>query len=131
MINEIRNDIHRAVRMVAEVEIIIGKREGETELVNKLIDAQNLLTYCKSRLENAVVPPCKVGDTVYCLIRGLEEPLEGKVQDIAIKKSAVIIRCAPKGYFGISYVAEEIGKRLFFTREEAEKTLAERSEKND
>lgn len=52
-------------RMVSEVEIIIGKREGETELVNKLIDAENLLTYCMSRLENAIVPPCKVGDTVY------------------------------------------------------------------
>lgn len=65
MANEIRADILKAKKMVSEVEMIIGKREGETELVNKLIDAENLLTYCMSRLENAIVPPCKVGETLY------------------------------------------------------------------
>ncbi|MBQ8766074.1 MAG: hypothetical protein IJZ16_04660 [Clostridia bacterium] len=65
MQNEIREDMLKVKRMVSEVEIIIGKREGESELVNKLIDAQNLLTYCMSRLENAFVPPCKVGETLY------------------------------------------------------------------
>lgn len=63
--NEIRADMLKAKRMVSDVEMIIGKREGETELVNKLIDAQNLLTFCMSRLENAIILPCKVGDTVY------------------------------------------------------------------
>ncbi len=64
---EIREDMLKVKRMISEVEITIGKREGETELVNKLIDAENLLTYCMSRLENAIVPPCKVGDTVYAI----------------------------------------------------------------
>lgn len=67
MPNEIRADMLKVKRMISEVEMIIGKREGETKLVNKLIDAENLLTYCMSRLENAVVPPCKVGDTVYVI----------------------------------------------------------------
>lgn len=67
MQNEIREDMLKVKRMIADVEIILGKREGETELVNKLIDAENLLTYCMSRLENAIVPPCKVGDTVYVI----------------------------------------------------------------
>ena len=54
MPNEIRADMLKVKNMISEVEIIIGKREGETELVNKLIDAQNLITYCMSRLENAL-----------------------------------------------------------------------------
>ena len=49
--NEIREDMLRVKRMISEVEIHIGKQDGETELVNKLIDAENLLTYCMSRLE--------------------------------------------------------------------------------
>lgn len=57
MMNEIRADMLKVKRMISDVEIVIGKRDGETELVNKLIDAENLLTYCMSRLENAVVPP--------------------------------------------------------------------------
>ena len=69
MPNEIRADMLKVKRMISEVEMIIGKREGETELVNKLIDAENLLTYCMSRLENAVVPPCKVGVQSDCNCR--------------------------------------------------------------
>ncbi len=69
MPNEIRADMLKVKRMISDVEIVIGKRDGETELVNKLIDAENLLTYCMSRLENAVVPPCKVGDTVWILTK--------------------------------------------------------------
>ncbi|MBR3819632.1 MAG: hypothetical protein IKJ41_10890 [Clostridia bacterium] len=69
MPNEIRADMLKVKRMISDVEIVIGKRDGETELVNKLIDAENLLTYCMSRLENAVVPPCKVGDTVQAISR--------------------------------------------------------------
>lgn len=57
MPNEIRADMLKVKKMISEVEMIIGKREDETKLVNKLIDAENLLTYCMSRLENAVVPP--------------------------------------------------------------------------
>ncbi len=60
MQNEIREDMLKVKKMISDVEIIIGKKYGETELVNKLIDAENLLAYCMSRLENAIVPPCKV-----------------------------------------------------------------------
>ena len=71
---EIREDLLKVKRMISEVEIIIGKRESDTELVNKLIDVENLLTYCMSRLENAIVLPCKVGDTVY--YAGIDTPVE-------------------------------------------------------
>ncbi len=111
---EIREDMLKVKRMVSEVEITIGKREGETELVNKLIDAQNLLTYCMSRLENAIVPPCKVGDTVYA------------VRHWSARKS-IYSFVAPD----IAWIVEhtnDFGKTVFLTREEAEKALKERTE---
>ena len=48
---EIREDMLRVKRMMTDVELVLGKREGENELVNKLIQAENLLTYCMSRLD--------------------------------------------------------------------------------
>ncbi len=80
-------------------------------------------------ISNGVIAlPVKPGDTVYCLIRGFEEPLEGKVYGISIRQNAVIIRCSIKGYFGTSYMATDIGKDVFFTREEAKRSLKERNE---
>ena len=49
---EIREDMLRVKRMMTDVELVLGKREGEDELVNKLIRAENLLTYCMSRLQS-------------------------------------------------------------------------------
>ena len=135
--NEIREDMLKVKRMMSEVEIILGKREGETELVNKLIDAQNLLTYCMSRLENAIVPPCKVGDTVWAIA------LTGKLYKYTVNG---FHQFEDKYFmFGAYRVREdgkkvnptwqdyEIGKIVFIgdnAKDEAEKALAERREKN-
>ena len=134
--NEIREDMLKIKRMVSEVEMIIGKQEGETELVNKLIDAENLLTYCMSRLENAIVPPCKVGDTVYmpwewngtkgvailtvthiitdCLHSYVKAPLYSDDEEYSCKYS--------NGRFSF----DDFGKIVFLTREEAERALEEK-----
>lgn len=101
MINEIREDMRKVKRMVAEVEIIIGKREGEIGYANQLIDAENLLTYCMSRLENAIVLPCKVGTPVF----------------IINKKGQIF-----PGKFRLDDI-DQFGKRVFLTRSEAEAVL--------
>lgn len=136
MQNEIREDMLKVKRMVSDVEMIIGKREGETELVNKLINAQNLLTYCMSRLENAIVPPCKPGDTVYFDNTGYHDSAE--IDGIHIDENGIafswvqydvgvdITELWDEGEFDI----EEIGKTVFLTPEEAEKALAEREGKD-
>lgn len=64
---EIKEDMLRVKRMMTDVELVLGKREGEDKLVNKLIRAENLLTYCMSRLDHAIVLPCNIGDTVYAI----------------------------------------------------------------
>lgn len=135
MPNEIRTDMLKVKRMISEVEMIIGKREGETKLVNKLIDAENLLTYCMSRLENAVVPPCKVGDTVYIpwMYDGTKGIAFFEVTHIIIDRNKSYIKTNfttdDEGFYelynGGKFVFDKIGKTFFLTYEEAEQALKE------
>ena len=84
--------------------------------------------YAADRLleKGVIVPPCKVGETVYCLIQGFENPLKATVNRITVQKDAVIISCSVLGYFGQSYMATDFGKTVFLTKEEAEKALKEK-----
>ncbi len=92
-------------------------------------DKQMIATaYADRILEDGWIrPPCKVGDTVYCLIQGFEQPLKANVKKIVIQESGVVISCSIYGYFGQSFMATDFGKTAFLTREEAEKALAERN----
>lgn len=69
--------------------------------------------------------PCKVGDTVYCIVKGFENPFKGRVFEINIREK-IIIRVALKGFFGQAYMIDQIGKTVFLTREEAEQALKAR-----
>lgn len=70
-----------------------------------------------------IVPPCKVGDTVYYIHEGGYRVYEGKVTNF--------IYVANKKSFGIHYDGGYgiFGRYVFLYREEAEKALAERSGK--
>lgn len=127
--DKIREDMLKVKRMVAEVELIIGNRESETELVNKLIDAQNLLTYCIIRLKNAIVPPCKVGDTVYIVNTDGDGEVfmeENKIYDVSTTSMFISVTMPISDEILCAEPYEDIGKTVFLTREEAEKALAER-----
>ena len=76
-----------------------------------------------------IVPPCKVGKTVYCLVQGFENPLKATVNRITVQASGVVISCSVLGYFGQSYMATDFGKTVFLTKEEAEENLKEREGK--
>ena len=84
-----------------------------------------------------IVPPVKVGQTVYAVDYQKRKVTEIDVRSIEYEAERTTVKCVyweseVKGllhrhdyyfYFG------EIGKTVFLTREEAEKALAERSEK--
>ena len=128
MIDNIRTDMLKVKRMVTDVEMVIGKREGESKLVNKLIDAENLLTYCMSRLENAIVPPCKVGDTVYEI-----QEIRNRVQAYKVTKIITDGKYfhfewrvnEPCGVYGKinGFEDYELGRYVFLSKEAAEKAL--------
>lgn len=87
-------------------------------------------------LENGViVPPCKVGDTVYFILE--DKMVEG---GFYVTPAHTVTEVGSKGFWLSSFVPaeddmsdfylwEEIGKTVFLTREEAERALVKRGEK--
>lgn len=82
-----------------------------------------------------IVPPCKVGDTVYSYDENLHALLDYRINQITLSDGA------PTLYSGlcfkedellsdIDFVESDVGKTVFLNREEAEKALKER-ENND
>lgn len=71
-----------------------------------------------------IVPPCKVGDTVYSFIQGIPVIYEGHVYEIIYNGHVCVYRGTRKGYFTQAFSEDDIGKTVFFTREEAEQALA-------
>ena len=89
-------------------------------------------------LENGViVPPVKVGDTVYTnvswqgwYLREKDKPYKAKVVFIGINGKQNFMNVVyEKNDNMLSFTFDEIGNRLFLTREEAEKALAGRNGK--
>ena len=86
--------------------------------------------YAEELLANGViVPPCKVGDTVYRLAHNVDKT-EWKVADfwevikIEIYEDEIGIIDDSDNYFS----NEDIGKTVFLTKEEAEQALKEREQ---
>lgn len=92
---------------------------------DKLIDILMSKPYGQSSYEEfadyllangVIVPPCKLGQTVYWLDDGKIK--QGEVFEISLHSDGLLV------HTGTQYCLE----RVFLTREEAEKALAERSE---
>ena len=76
-----------------------------------------------------IVPPCKVGDKLYEVIDDEELFItELTVTEVGTKVVFYSGYVPPKDDIHYHIPIDEIGKTYFFTREEAEKALAERSE---
>ena len=67
-----------------------------------------------------IVPPCKVGDTVWCIIEGFNQVMEGRVRRFTVFDNFINVYCGINGYFEQVYMDKDFGKTAFRTREEAE-----------
>lgn len=84
-----------------------------------------------------IVPPCKVGDIVYAVSFNTETNTtaihRGYVDSIDIRNTGNYLFICHEGFDDEPYFKlicgkfEDFGKFIFFTKEEAEKALAERS----
>lgn len=77
-------------------------------------------------LANGVlVPPCKMGQLAYCIIRGTYhcQMMHGTVSQVKVSKDGGSFYVSINGYFGQLYTFTDVGKNVFFTREEAERAL--------
>ena len=107
-------------------------RDRLTDLLRPLV-GHRALAVANELVENGViVPPCKVGDTVWIIYTDTNWRLEivghhilrGKINAIEITESDGICfetECS-------TFFPEHIGKTVFFTKEEAEQALKEREQ---
>lgn len=107
----------RLVELIAKVQYMGG-------LEGKLAD--HLLA------EGVIVPPCKVGDKAYHLTGidtrkelDLTDIFEGKVCSISKQEDGLWIFCRYNNGLTYWYKESDIGRKLFLTREEAERALKE------
>ena len=70
-----------------------------------------------------IVPPVKMRQTIYSIERGITNVFVGEVYEICMRREAVLFRATRKGYFTLVFTADDIGKTVFFTSEEAEQAL--------
>ncbi len=76
-------------------------------------------------INGMIVPPCKVGDTVYRINGSRIEKF--KVARFVISSYGI----RAEDLYGVQVaLIDDFGKTVFLTKEEAEKALAERSEGN-
>ena len=88
---------------------------------------RNVASIADHLLENGIiVPPCKVGDTLYSIVEGIDQIFVGEVYEGFFGRYGIAFRSTRKGYLALSFTEEDIGKTVFLSREEAEKALAER-----
>lgn len=78
------------------------------------------------QVDNVIVPPCKVGDTVYAYDENLYEILDYRINQITLSDGFPTLYsgvCFKEDVFlyDIEFVESDIGKTVFLTREEAEK----------
>ena len=74
-----------------------------------------------------IVPPCKVGDTVYCIVEGFDVVMEGHIRQLIVAEG-IFIDCVIRGYFNQVFHSSKIGKNVFLTKEEAVKEMEQRNE---
>ncbi|MGN1137104.1 MAG: hypothetical protein ACI4SF_12905 [Oscillospiraceae bacterium] len=110
----------------------MSEREKLLKILYDMPEVQTLKENADYLLEHGViVPPVKVGDTVYTNIswqgwylREKDKPYKAKVVFIGINGKQNFINVVyEKNDNMLSFTFDEIGDRLFLTREEAENAL--------
>lgn len=74
-----------------------------------------------------IVPPCKIGQTVYCIVEGFDVVMEGHIRQLIVAEG-IFIDCVIRGYFNQVFHSSKIGKTVFLTKEEAEQALQRKDE---
>ena len=111
-------------------------------LIDLIIEAErtdplkgNSIVYLADYLleHGVVVPPCKVGDTVWWVTEIVDKNCEeksdillGEIASFSMQKEGLWAFCRYVDGLTFWHLVSDIGKEIFLTREEAERALKER-----
>lgn len=122
-------DRDRLIELLDGADLFLRNRATPTDAPLNEYDMEimrNIAKTCDEAarvLEKAIIPPCKVGDTVYYPYEYRNVVLEKTVIKIVIEKEDRWLDV------GVSFLPfENIGKTVFLTKEEAEEKLKELKE---
>ena len=102
--------------------INLTQRAVDGDIEDKIQKRQGF--YVDKLLANGIiVPPCKVGDTVWCIIEGFNQVMEGRVRRFTVFDNFINVYCGINGYFEQVYMDKDFGKTVFLTKEAAEAAL--------
>lgn len=115
------------------IELLKGAETKVTEQLSHPLELEEWLgIYADHLLENGVIlPPCKVGDTVYIISRNRVKVCEVVYIGISVEETCSCFNFVENYADGTFYKShsmgfDAIGKTVFLTREEAEKALREK-----
>lgn len=102
-------------------------RDRLIELLRPLV-GYRALAVANELVENGViVPPCKVGDTVWFIRKDYKvEIIETAVEKVILKHGGLYIKLCCNSMYETT--CNSIGKTVFLTKEEAEQALKERKD---
>ena len=110
-------------------------REAKKHTKNANSDLERNMIFAEYLLEHGViVPPCKVGDTVWWVTEIVDENCEekpdillGEIASFSVQKEGLWAFCRyANGLTFWHLVSDYFGKTVFLTREDAERALKER-----
>lgn len=105
------------------IESVFAEDTSKAERIRKLLAADN-----EGRV--VMLPPCKYGDTLYCLENGKIYPKTITQIAFYLQDTLRTIIISAKNYRGETngFLASELGKTMFLSLEEAERALEGRKD---
>ena len=107
-------------------------KQAKNQTKNANCDIERNMIFADYLISNGViVPPVKIGQTVYTVSRyytGTWEMYECSIDSITKYEKHTFLAMSARGKFTFGEEISQIGKTVFLTREEAEKALKKRGE---
>ena len=121
-----RERLMELIMNIPPIPVTVGGRSQGKRYMTASHIADRLLS------SGVIVPPCKVGDVVYSIEKGIDHQIFiGEVYEITKRREGDLFRFTRKGYFTGVCSFNDFGKTVFLTKEEARKALKERMIQNE
>lgn len=128
------NDKQRLVELLQKASKHLGNKFISSDCDTRLsmLDRVNELRADYLLANGVIVPPCEIGTPVYIVLEDYIDEQFVKYINIGEKGTEIVAMPKTRNKFGIGFSENMIGKKVFFSREEAEQALVNYgSSKND